>query len=380
MGLFDNILKRNQELEWMYDLEMFEDISTNAYLKRMALDSCIEFISRAVAQSEFKIVDNNRSIKDSVYYKLNVKPNTDVSSDTFWQDVIYKLIYDNEVLIIVNDTRDLLVADSFQRVEFAVYDDIFKDVVVKDYKFQRSYKMSEVIYFKYNNKPVEKIVDGLFADYGDIFARMIKAQMKNYQIRGIFRVDATSVSGDQQAKFQQLSKKLFDSFSNNQVSVVPLPKGFSYDDIGGNSQGKMNIPFSELTEVRKETVAEVARAIGIPPGLIIGEVADLEKNMKVFEKFCLLPLVKKIQNELNAKLITESEYLKGKRIEVVGINKRDPLQYSEAVDKLVSSGTFTRNEVRIMLGEEPSDDKELDTFLVTKNYDKATPSTTKGGE
>ena len=48
-----------------------------------------------------------------VYYKLNIKPNTDLSSDSFWQQVIYKLIYDNEVLIVVSDSKELLIADSF---------------------------------------------------------------------------------------------------------------------------------------------------------------------------------------------------------------------------------------------------------------------------
>lgn len=43
---------------------------------------------------------------NDTYYKLNVKPNTDMSSDTFWQRVIYKLIYDNEVLIIVSDKKN----------------------------------------------------------------------------------------------------------------------------------------------------------------------------------------------------------------------------------------------------------------------------------
>ncbi len=35
--------------------------------------------------------------------------------------------------------------------------------------------------------------------------------------------------------------------------------------------------------------------IGIPPGLIYGETADLEKNTLVFEKFCLTPLLKRFR-------------------------------------------------------------------------------------
>lgn len=374
MGIFDSIFQRNHELEWMYDFEIIEDLTKSTYLKRMVLNSCVELIARSIAQSEFRVIDNKKAIKEDIYYKLNVKPNTDSSSDVFWQQFVHKLIYDNEVLIIVNDTKDLLIADSFYRVELAMYDDTFKDVVVKDYKFQRSFKMDEVIYIKYNNLAVESIVDGLFEDYGEIFGRMINAQMRNYQIRGLFKVDSTAIAEKNRVKMETLRDKIFKSFSNNDVSIVPMPKGFEYEEL--SSKSSSNIVFSELTDVKKDLMADVANALGIPVGLINGDTSDLDKNLRMFEKFCLIPLCKKIQNELNAKLFTKNEYLKGKRIEMVGISKRNPLEYAESVDKLVSSGAFTRNEVRIMLGEEPSDDKELDTFLITKNYDKAT----KGGE
>ena len=45
----------------------------------------------------------------------------------------------NEVLIVVNDTKDLLIADSFERVEYALYPDIFKGVTIGEYEFERSF-------------------------------------------------------------------------------------------------------------------------------------------------------------------------------------------------------------------------------------------------
>ncbi len=66
----------------------------------------LEFVARAVAQSHFKVLEGNRIQKNDVYYKLNIKPNTDLSSDSCWQQVIYKLIYDNEVLIVVSDSKE----------------------------------------------------------------------------------------------------------------------------------------------------------------------------------------------------------------------------------------------------------------------------------
>ncbi|HEC2222335.1 TPA: phage portal protein, partial [Staphylococcus delphini] len=185
MGILDSLLRKNKELTWMYDLDLFEDDTTNAYLKRATLQTCIEFIARTLSQTEFKITQNHKPIKDDSYYKLNVRPNTDMSATDFWQKVIYKLIYDNEVLIVVNDTKDLLIVDDFERKKYAMYPDIFKHVMIDEYEFERSFNMDEVIYLTYNNNALNTFIEGMFEDYGTIFGRMIKAQMRNYQIRGV---------------------------------------------------------------------------------------------------------------------------------------------------------------------------------------------------
>ncbi len=74
-------------------------------------------------------------------------------------------------------------------------------------------------------------------------------------------------------------------------------EGFDYEELS-NGERIVTCLFSELSELMRDAIKNVALMIGIPPGLIYGETADLEKNTLVFEKFCLTPLLKKIQNEL----------------------------------------------------------------------------------
>lgn len=384
-GLFDKIFGRHEEASWMYDLELFQDTSEKAYLKQAALNTCIEFLARTLSQSEFRFLDaDNKSLKDQSWYKLNVRPNTDLSSTDFWQKVIYKLIYDNEVLIVVTDTKDLVVADNYNRKKYALYPDIFEDVTVSDYEFERSFNMDEVIYLTYNNDKLNKFTEGLFADYGEIFGRMISAQMRNYQIRGIMNVDSSAVNGEKNTeKMQNYVNKVVNSFSNNGVAVAPLTKGFDYQDVSSASKSN-NAPFDELGKLFRSLIDIVAKAIGIPPSLIHGEMADLDNAMKSYIKFCIKPLIKKIEDELNAKLLKQNEVIKGKRIKVIGIDKKDPLEMAESIDKLVSSSTFTPNQVLVMLGEEPSDDPQMDQYFVTKNYtttrEETADSTPEGGE
>ena len=380
MGILDSLLRKNKELTWMYDLDLFEDDTTNAYLKRATLQTCIEFIARTLSQTEFKITQNHKPIKDDSYYKLNVRPNTDMSATDFWQKVIYKLIYDNEVLIVVNDTKDLLIVDDFERKKYAMYPDIFKHVVIDEYEFERSFNMDEVIYLTYNNNALGTFIEGMFEDYGTIFGRMIKAQMRNYQIRGVLKMDSSKVGkSEEQEKLQAYVDNVLKAFSNNAVAIAPLTNNLEYQESTNANKGNA-APFNELTNLKKAMVDEVAKALGIPPSLIHGDMADLENAMESYIKFCIKPLLKKFEDELNAKLIAKEELLNGKRIKAISIDKKDPLEMAEAIDKLVSSSTFTPNQVLILLGEDPSDDPNMDKYFITKNYTKSNESTVKGGD
>ncbi|TBW82500.1 phage portal protein, partial [Staphylococcus hominis] len=142
---------------------------------------------------------------NTTYYKLNVRPNTDESAATFWQKVVRKLIYDNEVLIVVTDTKDLIVADDFTREEYALYDDVFKNIIVGDFEFERNFLMSEVIYLEYNNESITNMLSGLFSDYGVIFGRLIQINLLNIQIRAPLRMDANiAMTKESQEKMQSL--------------------------------------------------------------------------------------------------------------------------------------------------------------------------------
>ncbi|NYV66173.1 phage portal protein [Bacillus sp. Gen3] len=377
MGWLSDVLKRNSELEWMFDLDLTYETSHRAYLKKMALETCINFIGRTISQSDFRIMKNGKRQMNDWHYLLNVRPNTDQAAADFWQKFIYELIHENEVLVILTDNNDLLIADSFTRVEYAVYPDIFKDVTVKDYTFQRSFNMDEVIYLTYNNEKLSKFMDGMFDDFANLFSRMIEVSLRKNQIRGKVSMDSTQdLTEKNRSKLQSFIDKLFNSFRNNSVALVPMLKGFNYEEVYSGENNGQSV--EELTKLKRSLVDDVANILGIPNALVHGELAEYETSIKAYIKFCIGPLLKKIKDELNNKLIDQKAYLKGDRIEVKGITEKDLIDHAEAVDKLVASGAFTRNEVRELFGAERSNDPELDKFVITKNYQSA--DSVEGGE
>ncbi|TDL35692.1 phage portal protein [Macrococcoides bohemicum] len=368
------------EIRDMLDLDLLGDPASRSYLKRIAIDTNINFLARTFSQSEFWVKDGNKNVKNTLFYKLNVRPNTDSSATDFWQKVIYRLVYDNEVLIIKTDNDDLVIADDFQREEYALYPDTFSNVIVKEYEFKRTFKMDEVIYLNYNNDKLQRFVNSLFGDYGELFGRMMDSELRSNQIRGVLRVKqgGGKLDRDSMNRLQKYADKIYQSFTKSGVAIVPEVPGFEYEEINKGGTSSDSSDSTKINNIKKAFVDDVAKMIGIPPALIHGDMADLENAMDAYLKFCINPLVKKIENELNNKLFTEQDFLNGKKIKVVGINKRDPVQNAEKIDKLISSNFAQINEVRDLFGFEHIDG--LDVFLRTKNYEQDDQSSSKGGD
>ncbi|MDT2715858.1 phage portal protein, partial [Enterococcus gallinarum] len=244
MGILD-IFKKNNEIEWMLDYEFVENLAQRSYLKTMAKNTVLDFVARTMSTLEVKFQGKNNTTDWN--YILNVRPNLDMSAATFWEKFFYRLLDDNEVLVIFTDDNQMLIADDYYRQEYAVYEDTFSMVTVKNYTFKRTYKMSEVIYLEYNNEKLEKFTKGLFDDYAELFGRILEISMRNNQIRASVGIDATGGIGDEKGKdgkskserLQAFINKVYNSFRTNSVAIVPKLKGFEYEEYT-NKQGVSN--------------------------------------------------------------------------------------------------------------------------------------------
>lgn len=368
MGIFN----RKKRLEELFEnMEFIQEKSERSYLKKMAIDTVLNFATRTMSTARFRFKKNGKVVSSGWDKILNVRPNKDSSATDFWQKFFYTLMNDNEVLVINTEDDQLLIADSFARTEYAVFEDVFSDVIVKDYCFKKTFKMSDVIYLQYNNSELDDFVMGLFSDYGELFGRILEVAMRNNQIRASVSIDATSSVSDKTMleKLNRFVSKMYNSFKTSSVAIVPLTKGFNYEEYT-NKNGTSSQLSEELNGMKKTLIADVARFIGIPPALIFGENADLGSNVKAYRELFIAPMKNKLQDELNAKLATD-----GLEIEVYNILPKNPLDYATQADKLISSGIFTPNEMRVFLEQETKDLPELNKFYLTKNY-----SNLKGGE
>ncbi|WMY17188.1 phage portal protein [Bacillus tropicus] len=377
IGWLGSVFKRNKELDFMLDLDIISDTANRIHMKRLAIDTCVSFLGRTISQSEFRVRNGKAFKKDELYYRLNVRPNKNMTASTFWERFIRKLIYDNECLVIQADDGDLLIADGFRHNEYAVFEDTFTDVRVKDYTFKRSFKQSEVIHLKYRNDKLSPLIDGLFADYGDLFGRILNSQKRKNQVRGTVDMDMIGAKTEEQiAKLQEFIDNMYKSIGSKDIAIVPQQKGINYNEI---YNGVANGPsVEEINKVTNGFLNQVAMAIGIPIALIYGEMADVEKQTKNYMLFTVRPLLKKLSDEANVKFFEMSEYLLGRKIEVKAVSYQSIFDLATSIDKLISSSAFTGNEIRTEVDYEESDDPNLNIHHITKNYTKLNES--EGGE
>lgn len=355
------IRKKNLEEVFSDDSNEETKDELKRYLLYLAHDICANFIAKQVSQSEFKTERKNW------YYLLNVRPNTDMSATQFWERFTYNLIVKNRVLVIKSDSDDLLIADSWVRNEYAVYEDTFEGVSVKGYQFGRHFKMSEVFYLEYSTNKLDRAVYGLFEDYSELFTKLAGAIGRNSQIRGTVGIDATGkIDGDTGERLKEYMRKLFKEFNNETVAVVPLGRGYEYKE-HSNTTGTSNIDVEQLIKLKDDLIDTAADVLGIPTALLHGNRAELADNMTAFNDYSLPPLLKKIEDELNAKAIEPRDYSEDSKIKVIGVNKPNIFKLAEPIDKLISSGAFNANEIRKELGHDPREGG--DEYVRTKNYE-----------
>lgn len=359
------------------DFDLIEDTSKKIHMKKLAIQICVDMIARTISQSDFRVKNGKEIIKDELYYRLNVRPNQNQTASTFWQQLVHKLIKENQVLVVKTDTDDLLIADSFTRTEYAVFEDSFSDVTVKNYTFNRTYKMSEVIYLQYTNEKLTTLLDGLYTDYGELFGRIVEFQKRKNQIRGLVDIEAIhDKSEESQAKLQNYINKIYKAFAEKSIAIVPQQKGFKLEE---SKQPQQTHPVDEVNKVTDGFLYQVANSLGIPIAMLKGEMADVEKQTRNYMNFCIDPFLKKIRDEGNAKFIDKADFLKGKRMEIKRISYNNIFDVATAVDKLRAAGIFNGNELREELGADRVDNPLMDEYFITKNY-QTVEEALKGGE
>lgn len=352
------------------DQKALETQETQLDIETFAIMSAINLIANAISKCEFKTYLKGEENKGSEYYLWNVEPNINQNSSQFIQELVSKLLYDGECLVL-DVNGQLIIADTFYQHEYAVVENYFTDVIRGTMNFSRSFKMSEVLYFKLNSTDIRRLLSGVIKDYSNILNMSIGKYKRSGGRKGTLKIDATA-TGDKnfQEKFSDLMNNRFKTYFTAENAVLPLHNGYTYNEQPGEQGKKSTSEINDITNITKEIFSRVAQAFRIPPALLMGDIADIGKVTDNFLTFCIDPTCDIIQEEANRKRYGKTAYLAGSclKIDTTCIKHIDIFSISEAFDKLIACGGYSIDELRTKAGDTVLNTDFSQKHWITKNY------------
>lgn len=361
-----------------------EEQITRLVMEEFTIHAAINMIANCISKCEFKTFENGKEVNKEEYYAWNLEPNRNQNSSQFIQEIVSRLLYNNECLVI-EPKGQLMIAESFSKEEFALKETIFSGVSRKGFTFDRNFTMSEVLSFQLNNKNIRKLLSDLCTGYDDILADAVDKYKKAGGEKGILTIDAIAQGEKYGNKtFEQVYEELmnvrFKKFFNSRSAVLPLHRGFSYTKQAAEQSKKSTSEVKDITDVLDEIVETVARAFNMPAGLLKGDIADIEKLTKNFLTFCIDPICEMMQNEINRKRYGKEQMQRGNyiRIDTTRVMHTDIFEIAEKIDKLIASGMYCIDELRKKLGDAELNTEQSKKHWITKNYSDI--QTMEGGE
>lgn len=343
---------------------------TQLSIELFAITTAINLIAGAVSKCEFKTYIKGEETKADEYYLWNIEPNKNQNSSQFLQELVSKLLFYNECLV-VDVGGQLIIADNFSKDEKATVESYFTGVTRGTMTFDRSFRMSEVLYFKLGSSDVKAQLSTLMAGYNAIINMTINKYKRSGGRKGILSIDAMA-QGDKdfQKKFDDLMNNRFKSYFESENAVLPLHKGFNYEEQGGEASKKASNEIADLSTITKEAFERAAQAFKIPAPLLRGDIADIGQMTDNFLTFCIDPICDIITEEVVRKRYRKAAFLAGTflRIDTTCIKHTDIFSISAAFDKLIASGGYCIDELRIKCGDLPLNKVWSRKHYITKNY------------
>lgn len=353
--------------------ERFEALCAEEFMVHVA----INLIANAISKCEIRTFLTNKEVHKSEYYLWNYQPNKNQNSNEFMHELILKLLYFNEALVFELGGQ-LFIADGYTQGTEVIQERTFYNISRGAFSIGEERKITEVLYFKLNNKSVRQLLLNLCESYNELMTVAYEKFSKSGGEKGVLTIDAAKVSG--QAKtldksfdeiMDDMMNNRFKKFFNSRNAVMPLFQGYSYESKGGQeATKKATSELKDITDIDDRIVIKVANAFNIPVQLLKGDIADVEKITHNFLTFCIDPIVNMLQTEINRKR-NGKNVLKGTYvlIDTKSILHTDLFAIAEKIDKLISSGMYSIDELRKYCGDIQLNTNFSTQHFITKNYE-----------
>lgn len=348
------------------------DLDINTKYKILILESSIELIAKTIARAEFQTFLKGKESKKSNYYTFNVEPNRNKSATVFWEETIKTLLAKGEALIIIQNHK-LYLATSFNREKRVFLDNVYTDVVIGDYKLSDTWYESQVLYLKYDNEKIRMAINEIGTDFAKLIASSIKGYQNSKSRKGKLKLPTNmpkELEGEQDLQ-NHIRESMKDFMDPSKDAIYPESDGFEYTEITESQGSKSNDSGRETKNFINDIFDFIAIGFGIPPSLLKGDTVNTKDAVNNFLTFCINPLAKLIQDEINRKMYGEEEYLNKNyvKVDTTNIKAVDLRDIANSIDLLNRNGALTIDDTLRILGKEPIGGDIGAMRFITKNLE-----------
>lgn len=368
-------------------------ITTEQIYLEYAISMCINKIANALSRCTIETYEKGKLKKGEVWYQFNVEPNLNQNITDFWNKLVLEMVANPEGALVVQSFEGhWIIADSYLVIKKALKENIYKDVRVGDFVFNRDFKESDVLHLKLSNKNVKQLVSSLYTVFGKVLTSTIRNYNRKNARKVLVKIDSMFETFknvvDEETGQSEYDLRLDDLFKNRLIgyfsesdSATPIEKGLEIEDKTSELNGTGS-KYRETDDIRgafDDIINMVADIFNIPRGLLKGDTADVEVMTDNFITFCINPIAGQIEDEINRKLYTKEAYLESTKmiIKTSSIKSYDLTKLASSVEALYRIRTLNTNEVRRLLKYEEIDESWADEYMETKNYQSVN---FKGGE
>ncbi|WP_050638469.1 phage portal protein [Candidatus Stoquefichus sp. SB1] len=343
-----------------------ESLQAELYFKELALAKVKSIYSVCLSSCILNKYHKNEIIRDNDYYLWNIRPNKNQNRIQFFDQIIGKLINDNECLVIYYNDQ-LLIADDFQKDEYALLKNEYSSVVVKDFSFQRKFYENEVYYFSLNDENIKRYIDGVYQSYAQILGASKEIYLDQADKHYFLNVSTEARHDPKFAEnFTDMTGEKLKKFLKHGKNALPVYDGFEWV----RDSPKSASTTVDYREMRKEVFSSCAEAFNIPTALMFSDTANLDtKVVDNLITFGLKKMTNMIQNEISSKNVGLSNFMDDHyEFDITKIKYFNPLENAASIEKLLGTGAYCIDEIRVKGGDKPLDTEWSKRHFMTKNF------------
>lgn len=375
MAFFDFLHKKEEHFLDIFLSQTAEELK----IKELMIEHAIDLIAKTIAKSEIQVFrskgNNIEKTVDSIYYKLNIRPNPNQDGTTFMYNLVAQLLRENEALVVKLSNDDLFIADRWETSEDVLrgktyYDIVIFDSELKEYKLNRTFDADDAIYMSLGDNKIKKVLEGFYKGYAEMITASVTGFKSSHYRKYLLKlptkmVPLTNFETNEKVDLKTYTEAVTAGLLEDKDSVTALSSSFDLEEITKPDFQKSD----DSRAMIKDFGDKVAMAFNIPLDVYYGAKTERADGTNDFITFAVMPILNIIEDAFNAKLMSEESYLKGERFKFNTFTMKhfDIMDVANSLDKLFAIG-WSHNDLREIIGLPIIEEEWADRHHVTKNY------------